>query len=418
MKSFFCLLICFACLYTTNAQRVGIGTTDPKALLHVSDSSVLFSGLNYLPVSIVQPPISGKGTRTFWYVQKAAFRTGGVYNSSIFGLPEADTSNFHNWDKDSIGLFSFASGYNTKAKGDFSSAFGNGSFATGNNAAAFGGRSVAAGNNAFAAGIGSLASASGAVAFGSNSTASGQNAIVAGENNESSGLDAAAFGGNTTASGKFGFAAGLSANATGAYTTAIGNNVTASGNNSTALGHNASTNAHTNSFAIGGSSTAVTNTSDNQMIMRFDNYTFWVSAANYAYLIPASNGWAYTSDKTKKEKFEELNGETVLQKISGIPFYSWNFNSNDTRQYRHYGIMAQDFYEAFGRDKYGTIGNDTTVSPLDLLGVAYSGIKALEKRTADLQARNDEMAGEIISLKAMLHEMADLKEKVAALQKR
>ena len=38
-------------------------------------------------------------------------------------------------------------------------------------------------------------------------------------------------------------------------------------------------------------------------------------------------------------------------------------------QYRHYGIMAQDFHDNFGKDNLGVIGNDTTVSALDLLGV-------------------------------------------------
>ena len=137
-------------------------------------------------------------------------------------------------------------------------------------------------------------------------------------------------------------------------------------------------------------------------MMRFNNYTFWVSASNYAYLIPASNGWAYTSDKNKKERFLEVNGEGVLKKISFIPFYSWNFKASDTKQYRHYGIMAQDFYSAFGKDDYGAIGNDTTVSPLDLLGVAYSAIKALEKRTETLQAQNNNMAHEMEKLQKAL----------------
>jgi len=64
--------------------------------------------------------------------------------------------------------------------------------------------------------------------------------------------------------------------------------------------------------------------------------------------------------------------------------------------------MAQDFYSAFGKDDYGAIGNDTTVSPLDLLGVAYSAIKALEKRTETLQAQNNNMAHEMEKLQKAL----------------
>jgi len=435
------------------AQNVGIGTKTPAALLHVKDGTVLFSGLNYFTGNPAKPPVTGKGTRTFWYAEKAAFRTGGVYNSTLFGFPDQDTSNYHNWDRDSIGVFSFAAGFNTKAKGDFSFAMGSGafaegfsaasignytqakanfSFAAGNHclaegmgAASFGGYSQALGNYSFAAGdnssstgLGSVAMGSAtaagkyAAAFGNQSTASGDNAFSTGDHTIASGDFSTALGEFTVASGDYSTAMGKSSKATGYGAFAAGNNAIASGSNSFALGINASTNNRSNSFCIAGASgdQAAANSSDNQMMMRFTNYTFWVSASNYAYLIPASNGWAYTSDKNKKENFQELNGESVLQKIAEIPFYSWNFKAKDTRQYRHYGIMAQDFYNAFGKDDYGSIGNDTTVSPLDLLGVAYSAIKALEKRTAELQLENKEMATQIDSYKMMKAEMEKLRE--------
>ncbi len=149
------------------------------------------------------------------------------------------------------------------------------------------------------------------------------------------------------------------------------------------------------------------------MMMRFDNYTFWVTPLNYAYLTSASNGWAYTSDRNKKENFEELNGELVLKKIAKIPFYSWNFKTKESKEYRHYSIMAQDFHDNFGKDNLGVIGNDTTVSALYLLGVAYTCIKALEKRTEELliknekledqlQIQNQKFKEEIVELKAMI----------------
>lgn len=208
----------------------------------------------------------------------------------------------------------------------------------------------------------------------------------------------------TYAFGNASTAMGSKSKASGENATAIGVETNATGDNSTALGVNSDTNNHRNSFCIAGAANDVgaSNTSDNQMMMRFENYTFWVTAANYAYLTPASNGWAYTSDRNKKENFQELNGETVLKKISAIPYYSWNFKAKESTQYRHYGIMAQDFYQAFGKDNYGAIGNDTTVSSLDLLGVAYSGIKALEKRTEVLQTQNQYLMEEITTLKAML----------------
>ncbi len=460
MKSIFFVTVLFLSAAPLSAQNVGIGTTTPLSLLHVKNGTVLFSGFDYLTGNLPKPPISGKGTRMFWYADKAAFRTGGVYNSSLFGIADPDTSNFHNWDRDSIGVCSFAGGFNTKAKGDFSFAVGQASFAngsgssslgTGNNAS--GNFSLAAGFNSAAAGEASVAlgyyaattadyslacgefaaaTGGGAASLGSNTTASGKHSVALGMTTVAGGDYSTSLGDNTKASGDFSTAMGEYTTASGDYSTSLGkntkasgygalaagSNTTASGANSTALGINANTNGHTNALSIGGTGIATNNTTDNQVMMRFDNYTFWVSASNYAYLVPASNGWAYTSDRSKKEKFVETNGESVLKKIAGIPFYSWNFKAADTKQYRHYGIMAQDFFVAFGKDEFGEIGNDTTVSPLDMLGVAYSGIKALEQRTEKLHDDNKKLTDEVNTLKAMLAEMAQLKSSVEALKKK
>jgi len=104
------IVVATICTQTAFAQsgNVGIGTITPKARLHVADSSVVFTGsatiFDFLPApSVPPPPISGGGTRMMWYPQRAAFRVGFV--------------NGLNWDKDNIGLFSFASGYSTKASG-------------------------------------------------------------------------------------------------------------------------------------------------------------------------------------------------------------------------------------------------------------------------------------------------------------
>ena len=435
------------------AQNVGIGTNTPASLLHVKDGAVLFSGPASIPANLAATPVKGKGIRTFWYADKGAFRTGAVYNSNIFGFPEADTSHFHNWDKDSIGFFSFAAGFNTKAKGEYASAMGDASFAMGTAASAFGKSNTALGDGSFAGGSynkaegassvamgnGSVASGTQSVAIGTQSTASGIASVAIGTSVEAfgkysnaqgvstiaSGDRSTSLGDNTTASGDFSTAMGTYSVASGNYATAIGksakaigyasfaagNTNTASGDNSFAMGVNANTNNHTNSFCFSGAlnDMATANTADNQMMMRFTNYTFFVSGSNYAYLLPASNGWAYTSDRNKKERFQEISGETVLSKIANIPFYSWNFKAADTRKYRHYGIMAQDFYEAFGKDDYGNIGNDSTVSPLDLLGVAYSAIKALEKRTGELKKENSRLTNEVENLNTIKSEMVKLK---------
>ena len=167
--------------------NVGINTTSPSAMLHVKDSSVLFTGPAALPSSPGQPAVSGQGIRTMWYPNKAAFRTGGVVGP--------------NWDKDSIGQYSFAAGYNPKAKGLASIAFGYSAFALGHYSTAMGdstnatglistvigNRNTAAGHSSFATGNytrtnghSSLTSGIGTIANGWHSLASGHYTIANG----------------------------------------------------------------------------------------------------------------------------------------------------------------------------------------------------------------------------------------------
>lgn len=92
-----------------------------------------------------------------------------------------------------------------------------------------------------------------------------------------------------------------------------------------------------------------------------------------------------------------------------IPFSSWNYKGQDATTFRHYGIMAQDFYAAFGKDKYGIIGNDTTVNPVDMIGVNMAAIKALEQRTEKietLQNENTILKNENASVKQQLQQLS------------
>ncbi len=115
-------------IYNNNSGNVGIGTNNPLARLHVIDSSVIFSAIGDVPVTAGPVPISGAGRRMMWYPDKAAFRAGYVNN---FGFGS-------NWDKDSIGNYSFATGNSTKAKGLYSTATGFFSQANGISSSAFG----------------------------------------------------------------------------------------------------------------------------------------------------------------------------------------------------------------------------------------------------------------------------------------
>jgi hypothetical protein len=100
------MLIAIGCLITAfigrPQGRIGINTTSPAAMLHVRDSNVVFTGPATLPATPGNPPVSGQGVRMMWYPNKAAFRAGYV--------------NATNWNRDSIGDFSFSAGNDSKAK--------------------------------------------------------------------------------------------------------------------------------------------------------------------------------------------------------------------------------------------------------------------------------------------------------------
>ena len=239
-----------------NAQigKVGINTTTPAALLHVKDSSVLFSGAANLPVTPGNPPASGAGVRMMWYPDKAAFRVG-----RVTGL---------NWDKDSIGVSSFAIGFNSKATKSNSTALGNSSFANGTNAFAAGHLTMADGTTSTALGrqtqaLGNYSTATGyltvssgvasfaageqttanfdyATSFGFLTTASGQSSLATGLNTLASGQSSFAGGYGSFAGGHASSALGFETNATGSYAMSIGDHTTASGESSLAIGKNTS----------------------------------------------------------------------------------------------------------------------------------------------------------------------------------
>jgi len=54
--------------------------------------------------------------------------------------------------------------------------------------------------------------------------------------------------------------------------------------------------------------------------------------------------FTFTSDMTKKENFQPVDGEEVLRKLSTLNLTSWNYIGHDPKQFRHYGPMGQEFF--------------------------------------------------------------------------
>jgi hypothetical protein len=252
MKKILSLPILFMLFAKVNAQvgKVGINTTTPQAMLHVKDSSVLFSGpASISSITAGNPPASGAGSRMMWYADKAAFRVGGDFNGS--------------WDKDSIGIYSFASGRGAKAKGSYSTAMGNLTSASGFTSTAIGSFTSASGDYSIAMGRFTTASANTSTAMGNGTTASGNYSIAMGLQTSASGEYSTAMGyqtsalywgatamGYQTSAGFDGSTAmGYQTRAMGDYTTAMGYQTSAYDSSSTAMG--------TRTTASGPSSTAM-----------------------------------------------------------------------------------------------------------------------------------------------------------------
>jgi hypothetical protein len=167
----------------------------------------------------------------------------------------------------------------------------------------------------------------------------------------------------------------------------MGRSTVASGDYSVAIGRSVTTNQHTGSFFFGDDDDIVRNIGfDNQFACRFKGGYYFISGftgpnstGDIGVRVNAGgNSWVSLSDQYRKENFLVLDDEKVLEKLASVALSSWNYKGQDPAVNRHYGIMAQDFYHLFGQDVYGTIGCDTLVNPLDMMGIAMSAIKGLK----------------------------------------
>jgi trimeric autotransporter adhesin len=252
-------------------------------------------------------------------------------------------------------------------------------------------------------------------ATGSNNTAAGASALssnTTGNFNIAMGFEALVDnteGNFNTASGH----AALGRTTTGGANTASGAGALESnttGNNNTALGVSADVTAGNlvNATALGAG--ARVNASNK---IRLGNEAVTVIEGQVALTV--------VSDKTKKENFQPVDGEAVLEEIRGLALTSWNFIGHDPKAFRHYGPMAQDFFAAFGHDGIGQIGSATTINTGDMAGILLSAVQALATRTAELQQKEAQMAvlaAHVEALQAKLAAVETVVTRVEALEQR
>ena len=407
--------ISFCILFTKLHAQVGIGTATPNAaaMLHVDAGTSLIKGLlitGTTNFSATVPNLNA-GSRLMFYPAKAAFRAGFVSGTQ--------------WNDGFVGSYSVAMGISTTASGNFSTAMGASSTAMGLYSTAMGNGTFASADNSTAMGASSTASGNYSTAMGYNTTAGGLYSTAMGYQTTAGGLYSTAMGYKTIANGDLSTAMGFSTTASGYSSTAMGFGTVASGIYSTAMGHGVSTNNQTGAFIIGDSDPLFQGQTysgaPDQFVARFNNGYYLITsgdASRYGVSIGHfGNSWVSICDKNRKENFEPLNGEAILQKLSAINFTSWNYKMQDPKSYRHYGIMAQDFNNAFGKDKYGVIGNDTTVNPIDMIGIDMAAIQALVKRTNELKNKDEAINKKLTEVTELNVENEKLKSQLAAQNK-
>ncbi len=263
-----------------------------------------------------------------------------------------------------------ATGNGTSARGDFSTAMGSGSIAIGKGAVAVGLSALTGDDRAVAIGYNSTARSIGAVAIGSGNLATGINSLALGTNNE------------------------------------------ASGTASTVMGSAASTNGHDGAFVYGDVSTGIVigAIANNEFAVRASGAFRFRSASDLSTGcdLPAGSGvFSCTSSRDLKTDFIPVDDDALLAGIAAVPVTTWRYKA-EPGPVRHLGPMAQDFRAAFG---LGT--NETSIGLLDISGVIFAGVQALEKRTDSLARENAALRDQNDQLRAR---MSDLERRLAALE--
>jgi hypothetical protein len=297
-------------------------------------------------------PASGEGLRLMWHPYKGAFRAGAASASGEF-------------NESNIGFYSWAGGNRTIANDFASFAFGDQVTVTGTSAAGFGGNNTIDGNFGF--GAGSQVRCFGFVCH----------------------------------------AVGFLANADGQGAIALGYRTTANADYSVAIGRMASTNGHTGAMVFGDASIndSVRASANNQFTVRaaggirlYSNATL----TNGCFIAASGGSMSCTSSRHVKHGFTDVDGESVLRKIAGMPVQRWRYNGERADVW-HLGPMAQDFRAAFG---LGT--DDTSIGVLDIAGVNLLAVQTLERRTRELDERTREVTAlrdEVATLRARQEEM-------------
>ncbi len=107
-----------------------------------------------------------------------------------------------------------------------------------------------------------------------------------------------------------------------------------------------------------------------------------LTSASGAYLSEGGD-WVNASSKDLKDNFVAVNFDDILEKISSLPIFTWNYKSED-KSVVHMGPVAEDFHAVFS---LGGEKGAKAISTVDPAGVALAGVQALAKKVKKLEER-------------------------------
>jgi hypothetical protein len=208
--------------------------------------------------------------RILWYPLKNAFLTGKV----LIEKPDSvgENSFATGYESKAKGKYSQALGYKAISRGDYSTAIGRNAIANSLSSFSFGNSAQALNESSFAFGTGAMATGINSYAFGSvgidtlgfqtgqNTISSGNNSIAIGMGSQSTNLGAFSFGTNNIASGEFSIALGNESRSLNNSSIALGTFTKSIGFASTAVGYSSEANENF-STAIGFTAIATGNSS-------------------------------------------------------------------------------------------------------------------------------------------------------------
>ena len=227
---------------------------------------------------------------------------------------------------------------------------------------------------------------------GDPSRAGGEHATVGGGvNNESTGISSFTVGSENKAKGKSSIAMGHHNEALSDYSIAIGNHVKANKKGSFAIGDS---NAE-------GHALDTRNTPIGDKFYAYFKQGYSLNTASHhntagVYLNAGDSAWNTVSDKNKKENFQTVDIQKILNKLIEIPIESWNYKAQSNKV-RHIGLYAQQFNTA-----YGLGDGKLSISTIDSDGVALASVQALAERNKNLSTKNTQLESKVNALEERL----------------